>query len=277
MKTETVLITGASSGIGKATALLLKQQGYNVYATARRVEKMDDLKAQGINILPIDVTNEQSMDNAVAAIYKEAGSIDVLINNAGYGSYGSLEDVTMEEARYQVEVNVFGLARLTQLVLPAMREARHGTIVNISSVGGTSGEPLGSWYHATKYAVEGLTDSLSLELRPFGIKVFVVQPGPIITEWGPIAAENILKVSGHTAYADQARRTAKILRKINDPSFGSDPKVIAETILKGLKAKHPKMRYASGNGAKLGMFLRKHLSDKLWYRLGEMMMDRLVN
>jgi short-subunit dehydrogenase len=260
MKTETVLITGASSGIGKATALLLKQQGYNVYATARRVEKMDDLKAQGINILPIDVTNEQSMGNAVAAIYKEAGSIDVLINNAGYGSYGSLEDVTMEEARYQVEVNVFGLARLTQLVLPAMREARHGTIVNISSVGGTSGEPLGSWYHATKYAVEGLTDSLSLELRPFGIKVFVVQPGPIITEWGPIAAENILKVSGHT-----------------DPSFGSDPKVIAETILKGLKAKHPKMRYASGNGAKLGMFLRKHLSDKLWYRLGEMMMDRLVN
>jgi len=276
MKKEIVLITGASSGIGRATALLMNQQGYQVYATARRVDRMKDLAEKGIRIMEMDVTRDESMVTAVESIYRTSGQIDILINNAGYGSYGSLEDVPMDEARYQMEVNVFGLARLTQLVVPKMRETRRGAIVNVSSVGGRGGEALGSWYHATKYAVEGLSDSLWLELKPFGIKVIVIEPGPIITEWAPIAAENLVKMSGHTAYADQARRSARILGKVNEPQFGSDPIVIAKTIVKALRARNPKIRYPAGNGAKLSMFLKKHLGDKTAYWLSEMVMNRLA-
>jgi short-subunit dehydrogenase len=276
MKKETALITGASSGIGMATAILLHEKGYEVYAAARRTVRMGHLEVRGIHILEMDVTKDVSMVAAIEKIYKEAGKIDVLINNAGYGSYGALEDVPLEEARYQMEVNVFGLARLTQLVVPKMRETRHGAIVNVSSVGGRGGEALGSWYHASKYAVEGLSDSLWLELKPFGIKVIVIEPGPIITEWGGIAAESVLKVSGNTPYSAQANRVAKYLAKINDIRFGSDPVIIAQTILKALQAKNPKIRYPAGNGAKISMFLRKHLGDKTSYKLGEIMLNRLA-
>ncbi len=276
MKKEVVLITGASSGIGRATALLMNQLGYQVYAAARRVDRMKDLAEKGIRVMEMDVTSDESMVAAVGSVYRTSGQIDILINNAGYGSYGSLEDVPMDEARYQMEVNVFGLARLTQLVVPKMRAARRGAIVNVSSVGGRGGEALGSWYHATKFAVEGLSDSLWLELKPFGIKVIVIEPGPIITEWAPIASENLIKMSGHTAYADQARRSARILAKVNEPTFGSDPIIIAKTIVKALKAKNPKIRYPAGNGAKVSMFLKKHLGDKTAYWLSEKLMNRLA-
>jgi NAD(P)-dependent dehydrogenase (short-subunit alcohol dehydrogenase family) len=276
MKKQTVLITGASSGIGLDTAILLQENGYQVYAAARRVDRMKHLEPKGIRILELDVTKDSSMVIAVDRIYHETGAIDVLINNAGYGSYGALEDVPMEEARYQTEVNLFGLARMCQLVIPAMREARHGAIVNVSSVGGRGGEQLGSWYHATKYAVEGLSDSLWLELKPFDIKVIVIEPGPIITEWGNIAVENLLKTSGHTAYATEAAKRAKLLRMINDPKFGSPAIVIAKTILKALHAKNPAIRYPAGNGAKLSMFLRKHLGDKTSYRLADLVMRRVI-
>jgi NAD(P)-dependent dehydrogenase (short-subunit alcohol dehydrogenase family) len=276
MKKQTVLITGASSGIGRATALLLNTQGYEVYAAARRVDRMNDLQPMGIHILELDVTRDESMVAAVNRINQEQGRIDVLVNNAGYGSYGALEDVPMEEARYQMEVNVFGLARLCQLIIPAMREAKQGTIVNISSVGGRGGEALGSWYHATKYAVEGLSDSLWLELKPFGVKVLVIEPGPILTEWGGIAVKNLLKTSGDTAYAAQAARAVKYLTKINDPKFGSDPSVIAKTILKAMRAKNPAIRYPAGNGAKLSMFLQKHLGEKTAYKLAEIALNQLI-
>lgn len=276
MKQETVLITGASSGIGRATALLLHKQGYKVYATARRLELMKDLEEKGIHIESMDVTDEQSMLTGVEKIYKEAGRIDVLINNAGYGSMGALEDVPMEEARRQVEVNLFGLARLIQLVVPRMREARHGAIVNISSIGGRSGEAMSSWYNATKYAVEGLSDALWLELKPFGVKVIMIEPGPVLTEWAPIAIANLMKRSGHTAYAKQAERGAKILDKVNDPRIGAAPEIIAATILKALRAKNPRIRYPVGKGAALWMFLKKHLGDKTAYKLSKIVLDRLA-
>src|SRR5579859_765088 len=207
---KVALVTGASSGIGEATARKLLVEGYRVYAGARRVERMQGLKQAGAVPLALDVTEEASMSAAIETVRGEAGRLDALVNNAGYGSYGALEDVPMEEARRQFEVNVFGLARLTQLALPMMRAQQSGAIVNITSVGGKMHEPLGSWYHATKFAVEGLSDCLRMELEPFGIHVVVVEPGAIKTEWGGIAREGMLQYSGGTAYAAQAQAHARM-------------------------------------------------------------------
>src|SRR6185312_16325893 len=188
---KTALVTGASSGIGEATALQLSELGFTVYAAARRVDRMSDLADRGIRTTSVDVTDDPSMVALVQTIIADTGRIDVLVNNAGYGLYGALEDMPIAEARRQFEVNVFGLARLTQLVLPRMRAQGDGYIVNISSMGGKIWEPLGSWYHAAKFAVEGLSDSLRAEVSGFGIKVVIIEPGNIRTEWGGIAAEKL--------------------------------------------------------------------------------------
>ena len=156
---KVALVTGASSGIGKETARLLVQNGYTVYGAARRLEKMADLENEGVKLIAMDVTDEASMVSGVNEILQTENRIDLLVNNAGYGSFGALEDVPLSEAKYQFEVNIFGLARLTQLVLPTMRAQHSGRIINISSIGGSLGEPHGAWYHATKYALEGLSDS----------------------------------------------------------------------------------------------------------------------
>ena len=205
---RTALVTGASSGIGEATARRLAELGFTVYAGARRVERMAELESHGIRVLDLDVTDDASMTSAMDRILAETGRIDVLVNNAGYGSYGALEDVPLEEARRQFEVNVFGLARLIQLALPTMRAQGSGHIVNISSIGGKVYEAMGSWYHATKFAVEGLSDSLRLEVAPFGIRVVIIEPGAIRTEWSGIAADNAVERSSHTAYAKQAAQLA---------------------------------------------------------------------
>jgi len=265
MKKQTILITGASSGIGKATALLLHEKGHTIYAAARQVEKMKDLAEKGIKVIAMDVTKEDSMVAGVNAIFKEAGPIDVLVNNAGYGSYGALEDVPMSEARYQFEVNIFGMARLTQLVLPKMREQRRGKIINISSIGGKLGEPHGVWYHATKYAVEGLSDSLRMELKEFGIDVVIIEPGAIITEWAGIAREHMLKTSGNTAYGALTQKHAKMFERAD--KMGSKPDVIAKTIDRAIASKRPKTRYASGGGAKMILFMRKILPDRTFDKL----------
>ena len=265
MKKRNVLITGASSGIGKATALLLHRKGYRVYAAARQVAKMKDLEQVGIRVVAMDVTSDESMVAAVQTISAEAGAIDILVNNAGYGSYGAVEDVPISEAKYQFEVNVFGLARLIQLVLPDMRAQRAGTIINISSIGGRIGEPHGAWYHATKFAVEGFSDSLRMELKQFGINVVVIQPGAIKTEWNSIARENLRSVSGSTAYGDLAQKHALMLE--NADNRGSGPEVVAETIANAIEAKKPRTRYATGGGAKLILTLRRLLSDNAFDRL----------
>ena len=263
---KTVLITGASAGIGKATAIYLAQNGYNVYGAARRMEKMQDLKTFGIIPILLDVTEDESITACVDQIFKETGSIDVLVNNAGFGSYGSIEDVSMEDARYQLEVNVLGAMRLTQLVLPKMRENKKGKIVNISSVGGKIVFPLGGWYHATKFALEALSDSLRNEVREFGIDVIVVEPGATKSEWGNIATDSLIKVSGNTAYKDLAIKTNKIFTDLSTNVV--EPIVIAKLIKKGIEAKKPKTRYTTNQMASsVLLFLRKILSDNLMDKL----------
>jgi short-subunit dehydrogenase len=268
MKTKKVaLVTGASSGIGESTAILLKENGYIVYGAARRTVKMKNLESHGVKIIALDITKEESIVECVNTIIENEGRLDVLINNAGYGSYGAIEDVTLEEARRQFDVNIFGLARLTQLVLPKMREHRYGKIVNISSIGGKIYTPFGGWYHATKHALEGFTDSLRLETKGFGIDPIIIEPGGIKTEWGAIAAENLKKTSGGGAYAETANKAADGMAKMYEGNRLSEPEVIAKTILKAITARNPKTRYAAGSMSGLVLFMRRWLSDKMFDRV----------
>ena len=259
---KVALVTGASSGIGEATVRRLLADGYKVYAGARRVERMQPLQQAGAVLLALDVTDDASMVAAIDTIRKDHGRLDVLVNNAGYGSYGALEDVPMDEARRQFEVNVFGLARLSQLATPMMRAQRGGAIVNITSIGGKMHEPLGAWYHATKFAVEGLSDCLRMELAPFGIHVIVIEPGAIKTEWGGIARESMLKYSGDTAYREQAQMHARMFEGADKSNMASPPEVVAETIAGALRTGRPRTRYATGGGAKMILALRRFTSDR---------------
>jgi short-subunit dehydrogenase len=261
-----VLVTGASAGIGKETARLLQKQGYTVYGAARRLDKMAELQTLGVKTLTMDVTDETSIVKGIERIIAAEGKIDILVNNAGFGSYGALEDVSLADARYQMEVNVFGTARLTQLVLPHMSRQKSGKIVNISSVGGKSASPLGAWYHASKFALEALSDSLRNEVRDFGVDVIVIEPGGVKTEWPGIAAENLMRVSGHTRYKTMAGKFAHLLTSQNHRT--AEPIVIARLIQKAIEANRPKTRYSGGFLAKPILFLQKILSDK--------MMDRLI-
>ena len=262
MSESVALVTGASSGIGKATALRLATLGFTVYAAARRVERMSDLADHGIRVESLDVTDDGSMVAVVEKIVSEQGRIDVLVNNAGYGSYGAVEDVPIAEARRQFDVNVFGLARLTQLVLPYMRAQRDGYIVNISSMGGKIWEPLGGWYHAAKFAVEGLSDCLRAEVAEFGIKVVVVEPGSITSEWATISADNLEAISTDTPYRDQAKLIAQGLRRSDTSFLASEPDVVAEAIGKAVQRAKPRTRYPVGGGARIFLFAQRVLTDR---------------
>jgi len=264
MTKKVALVTGASSGIGEATARQLQKAGFIVYGAARRTDRMSDLAASGVRTLPLDVTSETSVGDAVAEIIAAEGRIDVLVNNAGYGSYGALEDVPMEEARAQIEVNVFGLARLTQLVLPHMRAQHSGTIVNISSMGGRFATPMGAWYHASKYAVEGLSDALRLELKRFGIDVVIIEPGSIRTDWGAIAAGRLRATSSDGPYAEQADAMATSLERSSRPGnrMASPATVIGKAVTKAATARRPRTRYRVGFGASPLIFLNRLLPDR---------------
>jgi NAD(P)-dependent dehydrogenase (short-subunit alcohol dehydrogenase family) len=258
----TALVTGASSGIGEATAKGLLAAGYTVYAGARRIDAMRSLEADGARAMSLDVTDDASMTAAVDAILRETGRIDVLVNNAGYGSYGALEDVPLDEGRRQFEVNIFGLARLIQLVLPTMRAQRAGRIVNISSIGGKFGEPFGCWYHATKFAVEGLSDSLRMELHPFGIDVVVIQPGATHSEWAKIAHASLINYSGDGPYRKAAAAHAKMMEAGHQGSIPAPPSVVAKTIVQAVQSRNPKTRYVTGGLAGTMLFMRSVLSDR---------------
>ncbi len=257
-----VLITGASSGIGEETVKRLLTAGYTVYAGARRLDRMKSLADAGARLLPLDVTSDDSMTADVKKVLEESGRIDVLINNAGYGSYGALEDVPPEEVRRQFDVNVFGLARLTQLVLPAMRAQRAGRIVNVSSIGGTFGEAFGSWYHATKFAVEGLSDSLRMELHPLGIDVVLIQPGATHSEWSQIAHDSLMKYSGDGPYGKAASAHAKMMELGHQGSIPAPPSVVARTIVQAVQSRKPKTRYVTGGLARTMLFMHRVLSDR---------------
>lgn len=262
---KVALVTGASSGIGEETAKQLWQAGYTVYGAARRLDRMKDLEEMGGKVLHLDITDEESIRSCVNNLLQQEGRLDVLVNNAGYGSYGTVEEVPLSEARRQFEVNLFGLARLTQLVLPTMRNQKSGYIFNVSSIGGKIYTPLGAWYHATKHALEGFSDALRLELKDFGIHVVVIEPGAIATEWDGIAVENMVKASGNGAYAEFTRRVKRLMER--GASLGSPPSVIARVILKALKSRAPKTRYAAGRGSRVALWGRALLSDRGYDRV----------
>lgn len=256
-----ILVTGASSGIGKATARNLLQQGHMVYAVARRVEAMQDLQALGAIVLRMDITQEADVAAVVTRVTREHGALDVLVNNAGFAIYGSVEETSMEDARGQFEVNLFGMARLTQLLIPAMRERGHGRIINVSSMGGKIYTPLGAWYHATKHAVEGWSDALRIELQAFGIDVVVIEPGIIATEFGDVMTQPMLDRSGHGPYGKLAHSIAKSKAPMSQPT------VVAQAIARAVRARRPKTRYVAGNMARPLMFVRKFFGDRVYDRL----------
>ena len=244
-----VLITGCSSGIGRAAALSLHQAGFTVYATARRTEALTELSDRGLRTLALDVTDEQSMTTAVAAVEADAGAVAVLINNAGYGLYGPVEQLPMAEIRRQFETNFFGLVRLTQLVLPGMRRRGRGRILNVSSMGGRITLPGGAFYHASKYAVEALSDALRMEVAQFGIDVVLIEPGPVKTPWNDVAAGS-LSTAGAAANGDAYREyKAAVGASFGRTQaglvgrFGSTSEDIAKVITQAVTARRPRARY----------------------------------
>jgi short-subunit dehydrogenase len=267
---KTALITGASAGMGKEIAKLLAQNGFTVYGAARRVEKMEDLLSLGIKVIKMDVTDDDSIKNGISEIIKNEGRIDVLINNAGFGLYGAVEEVSMKDARYQLEVNVIGLARLCQLTIPHMRKQHSGKIVNITSIGGKIASPMGGWYHASKFAVEALSDNMRMELKPFGIDVIVIEPGGVKTEWGGIAMDNLVKTSGIGPYKNTAEKMNAMSKKFE--SRYPEPSVISELVLKAITANKPKTRYHAGFMATPILLAKKILSDR---QFDSMMMSQV--
>ncbi|MDA8132239.1 MAG: oxidoreductase [Elusimicrobia bacterium] len=256
-----VLITGASAGIGYAAAELLLKRGYRVYAGARRVEKMRGLEYLGAVVFRLDVTEDASLREAVERVIKAEGRLDILVNNAGYGAHGALEDVPPEEARRQFEVNVFAPARLAQLALPHMRAAGAGTIVNISSIAGKITVPAAGWYHASKHALESLSDALRLEVSGFGVRVVLVEPGPIRTEWDDTAMVNMEKYSGSGPYAPMVRRITERFRA-GYRSGAPGPEAVASVILKAVESASPAARYPVPFTASVILFLKWLLPDR---------------
>lgn len=270
MEPKVILITGGSSGIGFDSAKTLASQGHIVYAAARRVEKMEPLKEFGIHIISMDVTNDESMTSGVETVLKEQGRIDILVNNAGFGYFGAIENVTIEEAKRQLEVNVFGLARLTQLVLPCMRERRSGRIINVSSVAGRIVLAYGGWYHVSKFAVEALSDSLRIEAKPFGIDVVLIEPSGIKTNWGLIAADNLEESSAGTAYEATANSEAKLMRFAYQSNYLSKANAVTKTICKAANARRPRLRYKPGLGANTLLLMHGILPARWWDALNRM-------
>lgn len=259
---QTALITGASSGMGKDIAKRLIKDGFLVYVAARNIEKMADLAALGARPIRLDVSKDDEIKSAVDMILGEVGGVDVLVNNAGFGLYGPVEEISLNEARYQFEVNLFGAARLTQLLLPGMRARRSGTIVNITSMGGKIYSVLGAWYHATKHALEGWSDCLRLEVAQFGIRVVIIEPGVIETGFGDGASNNLLKRSAGGPYGKLAQAVANSIAKTYGKGVGSPGSVIAHVVSNAVKARKPKTRYAAGKYAKMLLGMRKWLSDR---------------
>ena len=258
-RTGPVLITGCSSGIGRAAALSLHHAGFTVYATARRTDALTDVAERGLRTVALDVTNEESMTQAVAAVEADAGPVGVLINNAGYGLYGPVEQLPMAEIRRQFETNFFGLVRLTQLVLPGMRRRGRGRILNVSSMGGRITLPGGAFYHASKYAVEAFSDALRMEVAQFGIDVVLIEPGPVKTPWNDVAAAMAVAADGpdgaargqgpatsgdpYREYkaavgASFGRTQAGLIGR-----FGSTSDDVAKVITQAVSARRPRARY----------------------------------
>jgi NAD(P)-dependent dehydrogenase (short-subunit alcohol dehydrogenase family) len=266
---KAVLITGCSSGIGRATALRLTGAGWKVYASARRPESISDLRDAGCETLALDVTDDASMQTAVEHVEAAEGAVGVLINNAGYSQSGAIETVPLEAVRRQFETNVFGLVRLTQLVLPRMRVQRWGKIVNLGSMGGRLSFPGGGQYHATKHAVEAISDALRFELRGFGIDVILLEPGLITTEFGEAATASMLDttIAGDDPYATFNTTVGAVTKGAYEGPMkllGGGPDRVAKTIERAIKRRHPPARITITPSAKLTIAMRRLLPDRAW-------------
>lgn len=264
---KVILITGASSGMGKDFALHLLKKGHIVYGLARRVEKMDDIVKAGGKAIAMDITNEAQIESAVNQVIQEQGKVDVLINNAGYAVYGPVEEASIDAARRQFEVNIFGLASITQKIIPVMRVKKSGTIINISSMGGKMYTPFGAWYHATKHALEGWSDCLRVELQSFGIDVVIIEPGGIETEFTNVFMENLQGDAKKGPYADSLQKIIKSSTEMAEKGQLSPPSVITKLIDKAVHSKKPKTRYVAGAFAKPLMFMRKYLGDRTFDKI----------
>ncbi|HEX2183060.1 MAG TPA: oxidoreductase [Rubrobacteraceae bacterium] len=261
-----VLITGCSSGIGWATAERLARRGWTVYATARDVEAIAPLEASGCRLLPLDVTDEDSMRAAVEEVERLEGAVGVLVNNAGYSQSGAVEEVPMEKVRRQFETNVFGLVRMCQLVLPGMRRQGFGKIVNLSSMGGRLTFPGGGFYHASKYAVEAISDALRFEVRGFGVEVIVVEPGLIRTGFARTAVGSMGEGDGPYAgfEAGVAQTTRENYERGPLAALGGGPETVAETVELAISAARPRARYTVTPSARVLISARRLLPDRAW-------------
>jgi NADP-dependent 3-hydroxy acid dehydrogenase YdfG len=268
---KAILVTGSSSGIGRATAIHLAANGHTVYASARRLESIADLEQHGCRLLALDVTDDASRAEAVRAVEAEHGAVGALVNNAGYSQSGAIETVALDEVRRQFETNVFGLVGMCQLVLPAMRAQHYGRIVNVSSMGANFTFPGGGFYHATKYAVEAISDALRFEVKGFGIDVAIIQPGLITTKFGETAANAVGETGDEGPYADfnakVAQSTHDIYVKGPARHLGAGPEAVAKVIARAITAKSPKIRYRVTPSAHLLIGQRALLTDGMWDRL----------
>ena len=263
---DPILVTGCSSGIGAATADLLVKAGHTVYATARRVEALDGLEAAGARVLALDVRSEESMSAAVRAVEDDHGRVGTLVNNAGYGEYGTIEETDLDKVRAMFETNVFGLARMCQLVLPGMRVARAGRIVNIGSMGGRITFPVGGYYHATKYAVEALSDALRNEVHPFGVDVVLVEPGLIRSRF----QETVLTSEAHVPQADSpyaallGTSASNTSGGYQNPLLAAGPERVARVVLNAIEARRPRSRYVITPAARAAITARTLGGDRVW-------------
>lgn len=267
MKRLVILITGASSGIGYEAARMLAEGGHKVYGAARRTERMESLRQYGVTPISLDVTSHDSAREAVDLILQKEGRIDVLINNAGYGELGPMETTSLEDAQRQIDVNVMGLARMTQLVLPHMRAQHSGRIVNVASIAGHITFCYAGWYNASKYAVEALSDATRMEVRPYGIDVVIVEPGGVYSNWGRIAAEQLRKASDANVYEERAGRMANVFEMMygrNPYNLMTSAQKAAKHVCRAATTRHPSTRYAFGIGNASMRILHTLLPDR-WF------------
>lgn len=271
MKRLVILITGGSSGIGCEAARLLAGKGHKVYAAARRLERLEALRSDGIVPLALDVTDSDSARSCVQSILDAEGRIDVLVNNAGYGSLGPIECVSMEEAHRQMDTNLFGAALLSKLVVPAMREQGSGRIINISSVAGRAPVLFGGWYNISKYALEALSDNLRIELKGFGIDVATIEPSGIKTPWGEIAANHLEECTSGTCYEASGRKEAAFLRKGYGGNLMSPSSVVARAIVRAACSRRPRARYNPGTGSSAMVVFHALMPVRWWDSLVRLM------
>lgn len=266
---KAVLITGCSTGIGRATAELLAAEGHTVYATARRLDAIADLEAKGCRLLALDVTDEASMQAAVDRVVADEGAVGVLVNNAGYSQSGALETLDLDDVRRQFETNVFGLLRMSQLVLPGMRDQGWGRIVNMSSMGANFVFPGGGIYHATKYAVDAMSDALRFESKGFGIDVVIIQPGLITTEFGDTAAASMPTQEGGPYGRFNAAVAKATLDAYDGPmaKLGAGPEAVAKVVQRAITARRPRTRYRVTASARVLLNMRRLMTDRMWDRM----------